>query len=114
MRNEDRFRLQHMLDAAREALAFAAGKHREHLNSDRKLVLALVKDIEIIGEAAYQTSDETRRRLTNVPWEDIIGMRHRLVHAYFDINLDILWKTVTDDLPPLIKTLEEILRGFSP
>ena len=104
MRNDDRVRLQHMLDAAREALAFAADKHREDLNSDRKLVLALVKDIEIIEEAAYQTSDEARRQLTNVPWEDIIGMRHRLVHAYFDIDLDILWKTVTDRRPPTIDT----------
>jgi uncharacterized protein with HEPN domain len=68
-----------------------------------------VKDIEIISEAAYQVSPSSREQLPTLPWEDIIGMRHRLVHAYFDINLDILWKTVQEDLPPLIKTLEQAL-----
>ena len=70
--------------------------------------MALIKDIEIIGEAAYQISPATRESLPDVPWEDIIGMRHRLVHAYFDINLDILWQTVTDDLPPLSAELERV------
>jgi len=98
-----------MLDAAQEAIEFAQGHTRAHLDGDRKLVLALVKDIEIIGEAAYQVSPTTREQLPGIPWDDIIGMRHRLVHAYFDINLDILWRTVQDDLPPLLEKLREIL-----
>jgi len=98
-----------MLDAAREALSFARDRTRSDLDRDRMLVLSLVKDIEIIGEAAYQVSPSSREQLPTLPWEDIIGMRHRLVHAYFDINLDILWKTVQEDLPPLIKTLEQAL-----
>jgi uncharacterized protein with HEPN domain len=97
-----------MLDAAREAIEFAQGRTRVDLNSDRKLVLALVKDIEIIGEAAYQVSQFARDQLPGIPWDDIIGMRHRLVHAYFDINLDILWRTVQEDLPSLIAKLESI------
>jgi uncharacterized protein with HEPN domain len=109
MRRDDVVRLRHMLDAAREALEFAQGKRREDLDSDRKLVLALMKDVEIIGEAAFQTSEDTRRQLPNISWDDIIGMRHRLVHAYFDINLDILWKTVKEDVPPLIETLCDAL-----
>lgn len=109
MRPDDVVRLRHMLDAAREAVEFAEGKRREDLDGDRKLVLALVKDIEIIGEAAYQTSEEARGRLPDIAWDDIIGMRHRLVHAYFDINLDILWKTVTGDLPSLIEALKDAL-----
>jgi uncharacterized protein with HEPN domain len=108
MPGDDTIRLRHMLDAAREAVEFAYNGNRADLNSDRKLVLALVKDIEIIGEAAYQISPATRNRLPDIPWDDIIGMRHRLVHAYFDINLDILWKTVQEDLPPLIEKLERI------
>lgn len=83
MRKDDTVRLRHMLDAAREAVAFAAGRKRADLDHDRMLVLALVKDIEIIGEAAYQISQQTREQFPNIPWEDIIGMRHRLVHAYF-------------------------------
>ncbi len=70
------------------------------------LVLALVKAIEIIGEAASQVSEETRAQLPGLPWADMIAMRHRLVHAYFDINLDILWQTVQQDLPPRVETCQ--------
>ena len=109
MRKDDKVRLRHMLDAAREAVSFAMGRTRAHLDSDRMLVLSLVKDIEIVGEAAYQLNDTTRNGLQAVPWADIIGMRHRLVHAYFDINLDVLWQTVQEDLPALIDVLESLL-----
>jgi uncharacterized protein with HEPN domain len=108
MRKDDVIRLHHMLDAAQEAIEFSKGRSVFDLNVDRKLVLALVKAVEIIGEAAYQISQSTKDQLSNIPWEDIIGMRHRLVHTYFDINLDILWKTTQDDLPPLITELENI------
>ena len=106
MRRDDAIRLQHMLDAAREAVSFARGRTRGDLESDRQLVLALVKDIEIVGEAATRIAEPTRRRLPEIPWERIVGMRHRLVHAYFDINLDIVWKTARDELPALIALLE--------
>lgn len=107
MRKHDAVRLRHMLDAGREALGFARGRDRADLDSDRMLVLALVKDIEIVGEAASQVSEETRAQLPGLPWADMIAMRHRLVHAYFEINLDILWQTVQQDLPPLVTALEE-------
>ena len=90
MRKDDLIRLRHMLDAAREAVEFAQDGCREDLVGNRKLTLALVKDVEIIGEAAYQISEDTRRNLPEIPWDDIVGMRHRLVHAYFDINLEKL------------------------
>jgi len=113
MRKSDVVRLRHMLDAAREAMRFTRGKQREDLNKDRLLVFGLVKAMEIIGEAAWQISDETRAQLPQIPWTDIIGMRHRLVHAYFDINLDILWRTLQEDLPPLIAALEKALERES-
>jgi uncharacterized protein with HEPN domain len=109
MRKDDSIRLQHMLDAAREAESFSRSKTRKSLDSDRKLALALVKCVEIIGEAAAQISNESREALPQVPWSDIIAMRNRLIHAYFDINLDILWKTIVEDLPPLTSELEKIL-----
>ena len=109
MYSDDTVRLRHMLDAAREALQFAHGRTRADLDDDRQLVFALVKAVEIIGEAALQTSEMARAQLPGVPWEDIVGMRHRLVHAYFDINLDVVWKTVQADLPPLIPLLEQVL-----
>lgn len=95
-----------MLDAAREAVSFAHAKRREDLDADRLLVLGLVKAIEIIGEAAYQLSPEAREEVPDIPWPDIVAMRHRLVHAYFDIDLDVLWRAIQDDLPPLISILE--------
>lgn len=109
MRRDDIIRLRHMLDAARQAIAFVQGRTRASLDDDPMLTLALVKAIEIIGEAAYQISPATREQLPGIPWDDIIGMRHRLVHAYFDINLTILWRTVQDDLPLLAEKLHEIL-----
>jgi uncharacterized protein with HEPN domain len=109
MRKHDAIRLRHMLEAAREAVSFAQGRSRDDLNRDRMLVLSLVKAIEIAGEAAFQISEPTRNELPDLPWADIIGMRHRLVHVYFDINLDILWQTVQVDLPVLIAQIEQLL-----
>jgi len=107
MQANDMVRLQHMLDAAMEAQGFVSNRRREDLDDDRQLVWALVKAIEIIGEAAGQLSDEARLSLPFIPWNNIISMRNRLVHAYFDINLDILWKTVIEGLPPIIEELNK-------
>jgi len=109
MQKDDEVRLRHILDAARQALDFARDETRASLDKDRKLEFALVKAIEIVGEAASQVSTESRENLPQIPWSNIIGMRNRLIHAYFDINLDILWKTITEELPPLIAELEKIL-----
>ena len=109
MPSEDSIRLNHMRDATREALSFVAGKTRDDLDIDRQLVLALVKSIEIIGEAAAKTSRGFKTTSTDIPWRDIIAMRNRLIHAYFDIDLDILWQTVTTELPPLLESLEALL-----
>ena len=109
MREDDIIRLRHMLDAAREVAKFVSGRTRSDLNTDRQLVLALVKDIEIIGEAAYRIMPETRGAIPGIPWDDMVGMRHRLVHAYFDIDLDILWKTAQEDLPQLVAELERVI-----
>ena len=108
MRREDSIRLHHMLDAARDATGFAQDKKREDLDSDRQLVMAVVKCVEIIGEAASQVSEETRSEIPNLPWIDMINMRHRLVHAYYDINLNVVWVTIQEDLPLLIKAIETI------
>lgn len=109
MQVDDEVRLRHMLDAAREAQSFMVGRKRGDLDKDRMLVLALVKSVEIIGEAAFMMSETTKEMSPAIPWVDIIGMRHRLVHAYFDINLDILWRTVEHDLPTLIAQIESLV-----
>ena len=110
MRDEDSIRLRHMLDSAREAISYMAGRQRVDLDKDRMLVHSLVRCIEIIGEAAARVSAQSRAELGAIPWRDIFGMRNRLIHAYFDIDLNRVWDTVEDDLPPLITELEKIVR----
>ena len=71
--------------------------------------IEIVKEVEIIGEAASKISGEFKTSQPQIPWSKAIGMRHRLVHAYFEIDFDILWTTVTSALPPLIAALEHLL-----
>ena len=108
---EDAVRLHHMLDAAKEAFSFVQGKERGDLDQDRKLVLSLARLVEVIGEAAGQVSKEFQVAHPEIPWPAIVGMRNRLIHAYFDIDLDRVWDTVKDDLPPLVASLEKIPHG---
>jgi len=114
MRPEDRIRLQHMLDAAEDALRFASGLTRADLDTNRMATFAIVRAVEIIGEAAATVSDETKRGYADLPWGSMIAMRHRLIHAYYDIDLNQVWDTITEDLPPLIARLQEILADARP
>jgi uncharacterized protein with HEPN domain len=110
---DDVVRLQHMLDAAREALGFSAGRGRADLDGDRMLTLALVKCIEIIGEAAANVSPGVRVSHPEIPWREITSMRNRLIHAYFDVDLDVTWSTTVNDLPPLVAALQRIILSVS-
>ena len=100
-----------MRDASAEALSFVVGKTRDTFDNDRQLTLALIKSIEIIGEAAARVSPEMKSATPAIPWADIVGMRNRLIHAYFDVDVDILWETVMNELPPLQRSLEAMLAG---
>jgi len=105
-RHSDAVRLQHMVDHAREALSMVRGRSRSDLDDNRMLELALVRLVEIVGEAAARVSESTRRTYTSVPWPEIVGMRNRVVHGYDTVDLDVLWDTITVDLPALIVGLE--------
>lgn len=107
MRPEDRVRLQHLTDAATTAQRFVEAHTRADLDTDDMLRLALTKLIEIVGEAAKQISDEGRAHYPDVPWPAAARMRDRLVHHYFDIDLDILWSTATEDLPALVRRISD-------
>jgi uncharacterized protein with HEPN domain len=109
MRPDDLVRIRHMIEAIRSAARFAAGRSRDDLDKDEMLAFALVRAIEIVGEAATRVSVETREAHADIPWAEIIGMRHRLVHAYFDINYDILWATATEAAPDLLPLLLPLL-----
>jgi uncharacterized protein with HEPN domain len=109
MKRDDSQRLSDMLIFARDAVGFARGRARTDLSEDRMLYLAIVKAVEIIGEASSQVSQETRSQYPHIAWSGMIGMRHILVHAYGSIDLVKLWNTVQNDLPVLIDHLEAIL-----
>jgi uncharacterized protein with HEPN domain len=109
MLKDDLIRMHHMLDAAREAMSFASQKTRSDFDGDRMLVLSIIKAIEIIGEAAVKVTQETKEKYPEIPWPQIVAMRNRLIHVYFDVDLDRVWDTITDDLPPLITVLEKII-----
>jgi uncharacterized protein with HEPN domain len=109
-RHEGDVRLRHMLDHAREAVAIARGKTRADLDTQRQLNLALVRLLEIVGEAAARVPAEERARYCDIPWAEIVGLRNRLIHGYDSVDFDILWRIVTDDLPPLIAALEKVLQ----
>ena len=106
---DDLSRLHHIQDAAKEALLFMSGKTRKDLANDRMLQLAVIKDLEIIGEAAGRISAECRARHPEIPWVVMVGMRNRLTHAYFSIDLDIVWETVRNNLTPLVEDLERVI-----
>jgi uncharacterized protein with HEPN domain len=106
---DDATRLRHMRDAASEAVAFAAGRERIDLDTDRMLVLALLKCIETVGEAAFKISRNFRDAHSGIPWRQLIGIRNSLVHDYYDIDVDAVWATIQDDLPPLIISLDNLI-----
>ena len=106
MNANDEIRLRHMLDSAHTVMRLAQGRTRRDLDEDEGLALSLAKAIEMIGEAANHVSESARGDTPSIPWAQIIAMRNRLVHAYFDIDLDVLWQTVQGDMPELIAQLE--------
>ena len=109
MHADDRARIAHMLDAAEAVAEFVSGRQRSDLDRNRMLLFALVRAIEVLGEAASKVSMETRSRLPEIPWPAIVGMRNRLIHGYFDVDPEIVWKTVTLEVPPLRDLLRKVL-----
>lgn len=107
----DLVRLQHMLDAAQKALEFSAGMNRSDLENDEVRQFALVRAVEVVGEAANNITDEFKAKYSDIPWAKIVGMRHRLVHAYFEMDIDVLWSAIHEEMPPLVIRLQNILQS---
>ena len=109
MPRDDSAYLLDMLLAARDALSFTEGMSYHDFVQDRRTQLSVLKSVEIVGEAAAHVSEDTRQAHPDIPWGEIVGMRNRLVHVYFDIDLPLVWATVRDDLPALITLLEPLV-----
>lgn len=108
MQVEDAVRVRHMIDAVEDAMEFVSTRNRADLEKDKMLQFALVRAIEVLGEAAGKVSAAGRTELPLLPWAAITGMRNRLVHAYFDVDLDILWVTAIKALPELRAQLKSV------
>ncbi|MGH7176345.1 MAG: HepT-like ribonuclease domain-containing protein [Tepidisphaeraceae bacterium] len=109
----DRERFEHMLKAARDATSYVRSRRRADLDSDSQLLRALTNCVQEIGEAASRTTDVGRARAPALPWTKMVGMRHILVHAYFNIDADAVWKVVEEQLPALVRDLESALICWS-
>lgn len=105
---DDKTRIAHMIDAAEEALSFAAGHTLEDVQHDRGLALLLVKCLEMVGEAGFKTSRNLRDSHPEIPWKDLIDLRNHLVHEYHDIDTELVWKTIQQRLPPALPALRRL------
>lgn len=105
----DADRLRHMLRYAVEATGLSSQHSRADLDQDRVLNLALVRLLEIVGEAANRFSETTQQKYADIPWQAIVGLRNRLIHGYDEVDFDILWDILTVDLPPLVQRLKSIV-----
>jgi uncharacterized protein with HEPN domain len=106
-------RLEDMLHYAADAEAFAEGKTLDELKQDRKTSFALIYTIEVVGEAAKFIPEEIRTQHPHIFWKGISGMRDRLAHGYYDIDYDLLWETLHNDIPDLIAALELVIKDLS-
>jgi uncharacterized protein with HEPN domain len=106
---EDRTRILHMIEAAETARDFVSGRTRADLDTDRMLVFALVRAIEVVGEAAGRVTRATQSAAPDIPWALVASMRNRLIHAYFDIDHNVVWKTATEELPDLLPKLRALV-----
>jgi uncharacterized protein with HEPN domain len=110
MSNRDQIRFHHMLDAAQAAIAHLSNRTREDLDRNRLLLNGVIRELEILGEAASQITADTRQRHPNLPWREMIGMRNRLIHAYFDIDHQAIWRVVKEHLPSLVDEIKAVLK----
>jgi uncharacterized protein with HEPN domain len=109
----DRVRVQHMRDAVGQVLDLSQGRSRSALDDDPLYGLAMVRLIEIVGEAAKNVSVATTALAPDIPWRLLAGTRDRLAHAYFDVNFEIIWQIIQADFPRLLPALDRLLQKIS-
>jgi uncharacterized protein with HEPN domain len=109
MEKSDFIRLKHTLEAAHTCMHFSAGKARIDFEKNQMLSFAVIRALEIFGEAASRMSNEFQKANPHIPWRAIVGMRNRLIHVYFDIDYDVVWEAVNSEIPKIIPELAKLL-----
>jgi uncharacterized protein with HEPN domain len=97
-----------MIEACESVQRFILDRRRLDFESDQMLLFAVVRAIEVLGEAASKVSEDTRSAFPEIPWPEITDMRNRLIHGYFDIDVDIVWNTASMEIPALLRDLRRI------
>jgi uncharacterized protein with HEPN domain len=97
-------------DSIRDAQEFVKGYGLEDFKGDKKTIYAVIRAIEVIGEAAKKIPNSIRSKYPDIPWKDIAGMRDKLIHEYFGVDLEVLWKTIQQDLPMLKVLISEVMK----
>ncbi|HCJ79462.1 hypothetical protein DK28_0201285 [Peptococcaceae bacterium SCADC1_2_3] len=108
----DKYRLIHILDYAREISEWLSDSTKESFFANKQLQSAVIRNLEVIGEAVKNVSDSLREKYTEVLWKDIAGMRDMLIHEYFDVDLEEVWETSTEDIPVLTEQIAIIVSGI--
>jgi uncharacterized protein with HEPN domain len=112
MRNDKIF-IEHILISISAIESFIQDVEKDHFLNNRMMQGAVIREIEIIGEAAKNISRETRNKSRQIPWKQIAGMRDKLIHHYFGVDLNIVWNTVQEAIPRLKTQMAELLQQLS-
>lgn len=114
MRSRDyRDYVKDIIDSIDEMKNFINGMNFEAFAKDKKTINAVVRSIEVIGEAAKKIPKTLRDKHPDVPWKKMAGMRDKLIHEYFGIDIEILWKVAKDELPPLKSLIQDVLKNMA-
>ncbi len=101
-----------ILETVQDVAEFVAGMSFEDFRNDKKTIYAVIRGIEVIGEAAKKIPESIKDRYSAIPWRDMAGMRDKLIHEYFGVDVEVLWKTVEQDLPPLRALISEAMEDL--
>lgn len=113
MKKDDSIYLRHIIDAFMQIEDYMDGVSHDEFFSDKLRQDGVIRQLEIMGEAARNVSEDLRNEYPQIPWRQMIGLRNRMIHAYFNVNLQIVWEIVQGDIPDLKRETNRILDNIS-